>query len=170
MPIFELQISTAKLCVPFLPCCNSKNAETKRIYSEIKTLLWMFSQRNLLIFTIVIAVFIKTYVQFRLLVTETSNCFWSFYWFFILRDSLEIKALCPLVIFTSHFMPFLSNDIANISEHNRYSFIDFAFNYCACALSMAKTQLKLKKKRKKTRTFERVIERRKMCIMTPDYD
>ena len=70
-------------------------------------------------------------------------------------------------------MPFLCNDIANISEHKRYSFIDFAFNYCAYALSMAKTQSKLKKKRKKkkkTRTFARVIERRKMCIMTPDYD
>ena len=70
-------------------------------------------------------------------------------------------------------MPFLSNDIANISEHNRYSFIDFAFNYCACAPSMAKTQSKLKKKRKKKetmRTFAMVIERRKMCIMTPDYD
>lgn len=151
MPIFELQISATKLYVFLLPCCNSKSVETKRIYSEIKTLLWMFLQRNLLIFTILIAVFIKTlYVQFRLLVTETSNCFWLFYWFFILRDSLEINSSCPLVIFTSHFMPFLSIDIANISEHNdRYSFIDFAFNYCACALSMVKTQSRLKKKWKK---------------------
>lgn len=150
MPIFELQISATKLYVFLLPCCNSKSVETKRIYSEIKTLLWMFLQRNLLIFTILIAVFIKTlYVQFRVLVTETSNCFWSFYWFFILRDSLEMNSSCPLVIFTSHFMPFLSNDIANISEHNRYSFIDFACNYCACALSMAKNQSKLKKKEKK---------------------
>ena len=27
-----------------------------------------------------------------------------------------------------------------------------------------------KKKKNKTRTFAKVIERRKMCIMTPDYD